>query len=193
MTQDGIQQFLGDDAPFPRVAAVRFASGVDTRAGVRHLRSVFGRVLFTERPDIDVENLNRVRGLPLLLALLLAVIGAGSLAHTLLTSVRRRQRELAVLKTVGFVRRQLTSAVASYASLLVLVGVSVGVPLGAALGRSAWAVVARQAVGTEPAPVVPVAPVLAVVACALVIGNVLAAWPAWMAARVRPAVALHVE
>lgn len=193
MTQDGIEQVLGDDTPFPRLAAVSFAPGVGTKAGVRHLRSLFGRVLFTERPDIDVENLSRVRGLPLLLALLLAVIGVGSLAHSLLTSMRRRQRELAVLKAVGFLRRQLVSAVACYASALAVIGVVLGVPLGAALGRSAWALVAREAVGTEPAPAVPVAAVLAVVGAALVIANLLAAWPAWAAARVRPAVTLHVE
>jgi hypothetical protein len=193
MSQDGMQHVLADDTPFPRLAAVRFAPGVKTNEGVRHLRSIFGRVLLTERRDLDVESLVRVRQLPLLLASLLAVIGIGSLAHTLLTSVRRRQRELAVLKTLGFLQRQVTSSVASYASALALVGVVIGVPLGAALGRSGWAVVARQAVGAEPAPVVPVATVLVVIAGAVVIANLLAAWPGWSAARVRPAAALRVE
>jgi hypothetical protein len=193
MTQDGIQRVLGDEAPFPRLVAARFAPGVDHAAALRHLRSTFGRVLFTERRDIDVQNIARVRQLPLLLALVLAVIGVGSLGHTLLTSVRRRQHELAVLKTVGFLRRQVTAAVVAYATALAVVGVVIGVPLGAALGRSGWTLVARQAVGTEPHPVVPIVPVLAVITAALVIANLFAAWPGWTAARIRPATALHVE
>jgi hypothetical protein len=193
MSQDGVQQVLGEDTPFPRIAAVSFAPGVHTAVGVRHLRSQLGRILFTERPDIDVQNLSRVRELPLLLALLLAVIGVGSLAHTLLTSVRRQQHELAVLKTVGFLRRQVAAAVVSYASALALIGVLVGVPLGAAVGRSAWTLVARDALGAQPSPVVPLLPVLAVIAGSVVIANLLAVWPGWTAARIRASAALRVE
>jgi ABC-type lipoprotein release transport system permease subunit len=193
MTQDGIADLLGESAPPPRLAVLRFAPGSSRTSTVRHLRATFGRILLTEGHDVDVENLNRVRQLPLLLALLLAVIGVGSLAHTLLTSVRRKHRELAVLKTLGFVRRQVAAAVAFYAIALVVVGTVVGVPLGVALGRSAWAIVARQAVGTEPAPIVPIAAVSFVVVGALLITNLLAAWPAWSAGRVRPAAAFRVE
>jgi ABC-type antimicrobial peptide transport system permease subunit len=124
---------------------------------------------------------------------LLASIGTGSLAHTLLVSVRRKHHELAVLKTIGFTRGQVAAAVASSATVLALVGVVIGAPLGAALGRAAWTAVAREVVGTEPSPHVPITAVLLIVAGAFVIANALAAWPAWAAARVRPAVALHVE
>ena len=49
-------------------------------------------------------------------------------------SVRRCRRDLAQLKVLGFVQRQLAAAVAWHASIAVAVGVVVGVPLGIVLG-----------------------------------------------------------
>jgi hypothetical protein len=46
-------------------------------------------------------------GQPLALALALAAAAMASLALTVLTSVRRRRRELALLKTLGMTRHQL--------------------------------------------------------------------------------------
>ena len=51
-------------------------------------------------------------------------------ALTLFASVRRRRRDLALLKTLGFTRRQLAATVAWQASIAVALGVIVGVPLG---------------------------------------------------------------
>ena len=79
-----------------------------------------------------------VRSTPLLLAGLLGLLGAGVLVHLLVTSVRARRRDLAVLKTIGFTRRQLATAVAAQATTLVLVALVIAIPLGIVIGRWTW-------------------------------------------------------
>jgi ABC-type antimicrobial peptide transport system permease subunit len=74
---------------------------------------------------------------PLLLALALAVFGAATLLH-LLVSVARRRVEAGLLKALGFVRRQVAAAVCWQASVVALVGIAIGVPAGIAAGRVLW-------------------------------------------------------
>jgi len=60
----------------------------------------------------DVENLSRVSALPALLAGLVTLLGIGATVHATVTTVRRRRRELAVLRGLGFVRRRLSATLA---------------------------------------------------------------------------------
>ena len=53
-----------------------------------------------------------------------------ALCLTLIASVRRRRRDLALLKTLGFTRRQLAAAVAWQSTIAVALGAVVGVPAG---------------------------------------------------------------
>ena len=46
------------------------------------------------------------------LALVLAILGVGVLAQLMVVWVQRRRREIAILKTIGFVRRQVVALVA---------------------------------------------------------------------------------
>src|SRR5207244_3555760 len=84
--------------------------------------------------------------------------GAGgavtALFLTLFASVRRRRQDLAVLKTIGFTRRQLAATVAWQATVAAIVGSAVGIPLGIALGRWLWTAFARQ-IYAVPQPAVP--------------------------------------
>ncbi len=66
------------------------------------------------------------------------VVAVATLAHTLVSSVRRRRRELAVLRTMGFVRRQVWLSVFWQTATLVSIALIVGIPLGALMGRFAW-------------------------------------------------------
>jgi hypothetical protein len=63
---------------------------------------------------------------------------------TLIASVRRRRRELALLKTLGFTQRQLATTVAWQSSASAVVGIVVGIPLGIALGRWLWILFAPE-------------------------------------------------
>ena len=114
------------------------------------------------------------------------------LVHLMLSSVRRRRRELALLKTLGFTSRQVSSAVAWQASTLVVLALIVGIPLGLAAGRWAWSLTAEE-LGVVVQPVVPILALLVLVPLALFVANVVAWVPAWMAGRTRPAVVLRSE
>ena len=55
---------------------------------------------------------------------------AVALVVTLAASVRRRTRDLALLKTLGMVRRQVVAVVIWQASIPVAIGTLAGIPLG---------------------------------------------------------------
>jgi hypothetical protein len=143
-------------------------------------------------PPRTLADFGGVRDLPIVVSALLAALAAASLAHTLVTAVRRRRRHLAVLKTLGFDRRQLLATVGWQAATLVAVGLGVGLPLGIAAGRWGWYLFAEQ-IGVVPEPVTPVPRILLVVPATFLLAIVVAALPAWSAARTRVAAALRTE
>lgn len=170
---------------------VDYADGVDPDEAFAALQAEWGKTVLRAQPPVEVENLRRVAGLPLALAGLVVALAVATLAHALVTSVRRRRADLAVLKTIGFLRRDVVSAVGAQATTLVVVALVVGLPLGLAAGRWAWRVVA-EGVGA-PGAVTPVLAVLVVAAATVALGNLVAVFPARAAARIRPAVALRAE
>ena len=127
-----------------------------------------------------------------MLGTVLAVLAVGTLAHVLLTSVRRRRRDLAVLKTLGLTRPEVLRLVAWQATALAAAALLIGVPLGVIAGRQAWAFFANAA-GVDARPDVPLSLVLLAVPVTLLLANVIAALPGWTAARLRPATVLHAE
>src|SRR5439155_25342185 len=162
--------------------AVRYRPGVDRDAARRSLLRSFGREVLAPYPGGEVGNLARVDALPYLLAGLLVVLAVGGLGLTLLGSVRSHRRDLAVLETIGFVRRQVMATVAWQATALAVGAVVVGVPGGVALGRWTWLLVADNVGSVSPA-IVPLGAVLLVVPATLVVANLLAGGPAWAAGR----------
>jgi len=89
-------------------------------------------------PGGEVGDLARVDLLPYVLAGLLVVLAGGALALTLIGSVRRHRRDLAILKTIGFVRGHVFATVAWRATALAVSALVVGLPCGVALGRGTW-------------------------------------------------------
>jgi len=149
------------------------------------------RAVTAQRPA-DVNNYSRIKTTPLALAGVLALLAVATVAHLLVTSIRRRQRDLAVLKTLGFVRRQVSAAVAWQATIVVALALLIGLPVGVAGGREAWRFFATR-LGVAPDPHVPVLAVLVFIPAALAVANAVAAVPAWVAGRLRPANVLHME
>jgi hypothetical protein len=144
-----------------------------------------------QRPA-EIRNYASVRDVPLVLGTVLALLAVAILGHVLLTSVRRRRRDLAVLKTLGLTRVQVLRLVAWQATALAAAALLAGLPLGVIAGRQAWAYFANGA-GVAPQPDVPLPLILLAVPVTLLLANLIATWPAWTAARVRPAVALRTE
>jgi hypothetical protein len=189
LTLDGLHALVPGGRP--RQFLVQYAPEADRQAAYASLRRDFGPTVLRAAVPDEVENLRRVSGLPFLLAALLAVLGAATLGHLLVTSGRRRRRDLAVLKTLGFVRRQVSATVAWQATTLAALALLVGLPLGVAAGRWAWLLV-NAGLGSGAGPVTPV-PVLAVVPATVLVANLVAALPARAAAATRPAVVLRSE
>ncbi|TVZ05471.1 ABC transporter permease [Trebonia kvetii] len=144
-----------------------------------------------QRPA-EIRNYASVRNVPLVLGAVLVLLAVATIAHVLLTSVRRRRRDLAVLKTLGCTRGQVQRLVAWEATALATAALLAGIPLGVLAGRQAWAFFANTA-GVAPGPDVPLPLILLAIPATLLLANLIAAWPGWTAARIRPAVALRAE
>jgi hypothetical protein len=190
------------------VDVVRLRPGIKPSAGLQSLQRITTKankvmaadpegagdiyhVIGVQRPA-EIVNYQSTGATPAILAAGLAVGAVVALGLTLATSVRRRRRDFALLKTLGFTRRQLAVTVAWQASVAALVGVVVGVPVGIALGRWLWDLFAR-AIYAVPNPSVPVAEIVVVALGALVLANLVAAVPGRMAARTRTALVLRAE
>jgi hypothetical protein len=174
---------------------IRWTPGTDSTASRRNLAS------FTHSGEVfvipatlptSVADLAKLRTLPLVLAVFFALLAGATVAHALVTTVRRRRHDLAVLRTLGFTRRQSRLAIAWQATLLAVAGIVVGVPLGIAAGRLLW----RWLADNFPIAYVPPLALLAVLVAipiAVAVANALAAGPAFAASRIRPAEVLRTE
>lgn len=140
----------------------------------------------------EVVAYGRVRLTPLALAGVLAVLTVATLAQSLVSSIRRRRRDLALLKALGFVPRQVLGTVAWQATAVVVLASVIGLPLGTVAGRWAWIGLATElgvAAGDRP----PLAVLLLLLLSTLLVANLVALGPGRVAARMSPATALRVE
>jgi hypothetical protein len=196
MSRDAVMAFVppADRSHIPTTsdAFVDFAPGTDTHADVAKLERQIGPsyTVYLAEPPTDLLNFGRVQSLPVLLALLLTALAAATLFLTLLSSAHRRRGDLAVLKTLGYRPRQLRSVVACQSTAMTTLGLVAGIPLGIALGRWLWLLVADD-LGTLPQTVIPGWQIVLMAAAALAVANVAAAWPGRVAARTPASIALH--
>jgi predicted lysophospholipase L1 biosynthesis ABC-type transport system permease subunit len=135
---------------------------------------------------LDLVNLGDASLLPAALGVVVAVLGIGTVAHAMLSTVRRRQRELGVLKTLGFVRSDVRRTIAWQAVTFGAIALVVGIPLGVIGGRLAWYLAAEQ-LGIPSHPVVATASIALVAAAVGAVLLLTAAVPAHRASHVRPA------
>ena len=147
-------------------------------------------VLGVQHPA-EIVNYQSTGATPVILATGLAIGATAALALTLIASVRRRRRELALLKTLGFTTRQLAVTIAWQASVIAVIAVIIGVPVGIIVGRQLWIVFARN-INAVPQPSVPTSLLLVAVG-ALILANLVAAIPARNAARTPAAFVLRTE
>ncbi len=192
----------------PELVFVRLRSGVSPAAGRADMQRIanaanklFARdshatgdsvsVLGVLRPA-QIVNYRSIGSTPIVLAVGLAVGAILALGLTLAASVRRRRRDLALLKALGFTQRQLAAAVAWQATVASVVGIVVGIPLGVVVGRELWTLFAGN-INAVPDPTVPVLSVFLVGAGALVFANLVAALPGRSAARTPTGLVLRAE
>jgi ABC-type lipoprotein release transport system permease subunit len=141
---------------------------------------------------VDLVNFGQLQDLPLLTGLGLGGLAMLTIAHLLLTSVRRHRRELSVLRALGFTPRQVRATVSWMAVAFAAAALTVGVPLGIAAGRLAWGVFTGQ-LGIVPVTVIPADWMAALAATMIALSAAIAAVPGTFAARTRPATVLRAE
>jgi hypothetical protein len=176
IAQHALHQFIT-----PQVVA---AEGPDAYGGTLQM-------LGPQRPA-EIVNYRAMGTTPGLLAGGLAVGAVAALGLTLVASVKQRRRELALLKSFGFTKRQLAAAVSWQSTAIVVVGLVAGIPLGIALGRFLWQLFAHQ-LSAVVDPTIPRIPLLIVAVGAVVLANLVAALPGRSAARTPAAIVLRVE
>lgn len=172
--------------------AVWVRPGVDREATLHAVRQAFPTTYVDRYAPRPVSNLGLVSDQPVVLALIVGLLAGAALVHALVMSVRRGRRELGVLKTLGFHRRQVATSVAWHASSIALASLVVGLPLGVVTARLAWGAIVDQ-LGIASPPVVPMAAIVVLTAMVLALANLAALGPGIAAARTRPATTFRSE
>ncbi len=199
----------------PNAILIRLRPGVSQSAGLRSMQAISRQLtgtlnsprleaatggtsvadavdlLSAQRPA-EIVNYRAMGAMPAVLAGGLAAGAVAALGLALVASVRRRRRDFALLKTLGFTRGQLAGAVAWQSSAIALTGLVIGVPLGVAAGRWLWLAFANQ-LSAVPDPVVPAASIGLAALAALILANLVAALPGRAAARTRAGLLLRAE
>jgi ABC-type antimicrobial peptide transport system permease subunit len=192
---------FGDLVDSPQAILLRLRHGTNAVASRHSLLQIAASldvlghgpptVVSVQRPA-EIVNYRTMGTTPTVLGAGLAAGAVVALALTLLASVRRRRRDLALLKTLGMTRRQLVAVVASQSTIAAATGIIVGVPLGIVVGRWSWTLFAHQ-VHVVPAPSVPASSIALIAAGALVLATIVSAVPGRIAARTPTALLLRAE
>jgi ABC-type lipoprotein release transport system permease subunit len=192
LTGDGLRALVPEAQQ--NVYTVQWAAAADPQAAQSALRESFGETITISEAEapLEIADFGRVDGMPAILSGLVALLAIASLAHALMTTVRRRRRDLAILKTLGFVRRQVSSTVAWQATTMTVLALTAGLPLGTAVGHWAWRLFADN-LGVVAEPVVPLVALALVVPGAIAIANLVATLPGRAAARTAPGRGLRWE
>jgi hypothetical protein len=86
-----------------------------------------------------IVNVSRIRAIPFVLAAVLAALALLTAGHGILSSVRARRRELAILRSLGADRGWITRVVHWQATVLTALPAVAGIPLGLVVGRLVFA------------------------------------------------------
>jgi hypothetical protein len=140
----------------------------------------------------DVANLGNVRSLPLYLAAFLVLLAVGAVAHALLTGARSRSHDLAVLRALGLTPRQAAACVTWQATIIGIIALAIGIPLGLVVGRQVWRLLADSLSFVYVGPLSGLVLVV-LIPVALVLLAIMAWWPAHTAARLPTAEILRSE
>jgi hypothetical protein len=198
-----VPALLGLTDPGPNAILVRFAPSVTPAAEQRSVAAMVnslnrleagsaGIISFTDIRPAEITDYETMGAAPLILAVALSAGAVVALTLTLLTSVRRRRRDLALLKALGFTRGQLSAVVAWQSTVSVAIGVLIGVPLGIVFGRAMWDLFAHELFAI-PRSTVPLLATGLVALGALLLANLVAAIPGRQAAKTPTNLILKAE
>jgi ABC-type antimicrobial peptide transport system permease subunit len=135
----------------------------------------------------DLQNMDMMVEQISFLAMLIGGVG---MLNTMLMSVLERTREIGVLRSLGWRRRQVIGMILEEALALGIVGGTCGIVLGMAI---AWGITQIPGVGGMLAPRYGPGLFVQALVVALATGGLGGIYPAWRATRMRPVEALRYE
>ena len=176
MTDEQLMQVITADERSEDLL-VDWRSGTEVSAANEALGARLDTEVFEPRMPSEVNNLRAVDALPRALAIFLTLLAIVATTHALVQTTRLRRHELAVLRSLGFERQQLSTTVAVQATTIALIGTALGVPLGIVAGRLLWQSIANR-VGVVDGVAMPLFALVALAVAITVIANVAAIIPA---------------
>ena len=186
----------GMRAPPYNGVMLTFRPGVPAQQGLSALTTRIERLgpyaISGPSTPADLVNFGQLQDLPLLLGLALGLLALLTITHLLLTSVRRRRRDLGVLRALGFTGGQIRATVSWMAVTLAAVALVAGIPVGLLCGRQAWRFFAGQ-LGISGVTRTPVLSFVLLAVAGLALAVAVASVPGISASRIRPADALRAE
>jgi hypothetical protein len=201
VTYDLSRTLYGGDfaEDLPDIILFDLADGVDPASVIRRypdgMPELTGIAPTEWLPSLaPAEVIETDRASPLIRSVigLLGLTVLATVAHTVTSGVRRQRGDYAVLKTLGFTRRQVLSAVTWQSIITMAIALLIALPIGTALGRTVWRLFA-QLIGVIDTPVVPLLALTALTAVALAATALVATGPGLLAARTAPATVLREE
>lgn len=179
----------------PDAYALKLTPGADAQALKAALLRESSDQFNVEVADKDPpEEIGQVRVVLLGLNIVLVFIGLINLFNTTLLGVRERRRDFGILKTVGLTPRQIVVSVMTGMSLLALLAVLVGIPLGLIVTRLLFNYIGRQmGMGVQLGVIPPWWWLALLVPGALLVSILGSAIPARQAAQVRVVEVLRYE
>jgi predicted lysophospholipase L1 biosynthesis ABC-type transport system permease subunit len=139
-----------------------------------------------------IVNVSHIRAIPYVLAVVLAALALLTVSHAMVTSMRSRRRDLAILRSLGADRGWITRAVHWQASLLTALPVVIGIPVGLVVGRLVFAAFA-DSMGAVNDAAIPVAIVAIGSVAVVALANAIAGVISRTARRHEPALLLQSE
>ncbi|MGH2718465.1 MAG: ABC transporter permease [Actinomycetota bacterium] len=107
-------------------------------------RSIGNDVSDIQAPQVppELSNLHYIRTLPTALASFVALVAIAAVSLALVASTRRRRQEFAVLRALGLAPSGARMVLNAQGTAIGIFGLLVGIPLGLAVGRVGWRLVA---------------------------------------------------
>jgi hypothetical protein len=152
---------------------LRFAPGTAVKSE-QQLRAFLAKngcadptCLITDSRPAEIDGYRSARRVPLAIGIVLVLLLIATLTHVLVSTLRRRSGDLAILRALGCSPRDLVATMRWQSLVLTSASILIGIPLGLLANNVAWAAFSTQ-LGITPGTVTPFAK-LAIGAIALLL------------------------
>jgi hypothetical protein len=135
---------LGSEGDTGAGGTIGLADGVDPTEFAARVQARLQDPPTTVEPPVELARLREIQAFPWILGGFLVIAGLLGVAHAIVTTVRRRRPDLAVLRSIGLSSGGVYRAISAHALVLAIVGVAIGIPLGVAAGQSLWRALANS-------------------------------------------------